>query len=375
MKLLTNPEVLRRLAAVVGLFTAIVLFLNPVSHVYKVELTDFAARHKFAFSKQPLDQFIAQKTEDRLKEVSGPEWQALLEGLLSHRQGQTPKEWLDNQPRRLKGRDREFYFGPDQKPFVAVAPRPGRVVYLALDLNGQKQYILLNPKQPEYAKDAPNGVLYPWRTYSWLPLVIGFALYFFLPKVTRPSDSLGYLRLWGLVISDFLGLAFAGFFFAFPLGMILDDGGGLVSLFDFERGWAWLTIIMWLLTGFGLFIMAIGVWYRNYWITFTPEGLMRHTYNRNQLYKYKNMEKVSIRIKEHHWLIAMLLIFGGNNPTALGQAAMLSGQTHAGVGIAMKNGDSLWIRLEAFEDPQKLVRNLNDHGVELDQSLKTALEG
>jgi len=30
--------------------------------------------------------------------------------------------------------------------------------------------------------------------------------------------------------------------------------------------------------------------------------------------------------------------------------------------------------LEAFDDPQKLVRNLKDHGVELDQSLKTILE-
>ncbi len=33
MKLLTNPELLRRLAAVAGLFTSIVLFLNPVRAV------------------------------------------------------------------------------------------------------------------------------------------------------------------------------------------------------------------------------------------------------------------------------------------------------------------------------------------------------
>ena len=101
---------------------------------------------------------------------------------------------------------------------------------------------------------------------------------------------------------------------------------------------------------------------------------MRHTYNSNQLYKYKDMEKASIRIKKHHWLIAMLLLFGGNNPTAVGQAAMLSSQTHAGVGITMKNSGSLWIRLEAFDNPQKLVRNLKDHRVELDQSLRTILE-
>ena len=35
----------------------------------------------------------------------------------------------------------------------------------------------------------------------------------------------------------------------------------------------------------------------------------------------------------------------------------------------MKNGESLWIRLEAFENPQKLVVNLKDNGVELDNNL------
>ncbi len=369
MKLLANPEVVRRLAAVAGLFVAIILFMNPVSHVLKVELADFAARHKFEFSKLPLDQYIAQKTKGRLKEVGGPKWQAVMEGLLSQRKGQTPEEWMDYQPRRLKGSDREFYFGAEQEPFAEVAPKIGRRIYLAYKFDGETNYILLHPRRPKFAKDASNKVIYPLRAYAWLPLIIGLALYFFLPKVKKPADSLGYRKLWGLVFSDFLGLAFAGAPIVFSLALTLEEGRGLASLFDIEKGWIWLTLSMWLLTGFGLFIMSIGVWYRNLWVTFTPTGIERHTYKGCSIFAYDDVKKASLRTKKHHWLLAGLLLFGGGNPAAAGQAAMLAGQNHVGIGIDMKNGESLWIRLEAFENPQKLVRNLKDNGVELDNNL------
>ena len=373
MKLLFNPEVLRRLAAVAGLFTAIVFFLNPVPRVLEVKFVDFAYMQKHEFSKLPLDQFIAKKVDGRLKEVSGAEWSKVIRNLLAHRQGQTPEQWQDNQPKRLKGKDREFYFSPDQEPFARVAPKTGSVVYLVFNMDGRKHYILLNPKRSKYARDAPSNILYPLRDFAWLPLAVGLLIYFFVPRVKRPPESLGYLRLWGLVISDVMGLAFAGFFFAFPLGMILEKGGGLTSLFDFQTGWAWLTIIMWLLTGFGLFMMAVGVWYRNFWIRFTPDGLVRHTHKGERLYRYRDMDKASLRSKDYHWLVAMLLTLGARNPTAVGQAAILAGQDHGGIGIDMKKGKALWIRLEAFQEPKRLLQMLKDNGVELSPNLDDML--
>jgi hypothetical protein len=378
MKLLLNPEVLRRLAAVAGLFTALVFFFNPASRILKVEFPDFAHIQKHGFvsekdGKLPLDQFIAKKVGGRLKEVSGPEWLPVVQNLLHHRQGQTPEDWQDNQPKRFKGKGREFYFSPDQEPFAQVAPKTGSVVYLLFHLDGQRHYILLNPKRPEDARDAPSNILYPLRSYVWLPLAVGLLIYFFVPGVKRPSESLGYLRLWGLVISDVMGLAFAGFFFALPLAMILKKGDGLPSLFDFQTGWAWLTIIMWLLTGFGLFMMAVGVWYRNFWIRFTPDGLVRHTHKGDQLYPYKDMDRASLRSKDHHWLVAMLLTLGARNPTAVGQAAILASQDHSGIRIDMKKAKSLWIRLEAFQEPKRLLQILKDNGVELSTDLDAML--
>ena len=379
MRLVTDLEVLRRLAALVGLFTALIFFLNPVATVLKVDLPDFARVQKQGAvweksRKLPLEKFIAQRVDGRLREVSGPEWEAVVRGLFSHRQGRTPAKWIDNQPKRLKGRDREFYFSPDQEPFAKVSPGPGRVVYLALNLEGRKHYVLLNPKRPEDARDAPSSILYPLRGFAWAALALGLLIYFFLPKVKRPRGSLGYLRLRRLVISDLMGLAFAGFFFAFPLGMILDKGGGLSSLFDFEGGWAWLTICMWLLSVFGLVMIAAGAWYRTFWITFTPQGLVRHTCRGSRFYPYAEMKQASLRDKNHHWLVTMLLLLGGNNPTALGQAVILAGQKHTGIGLNMKKGKSLWIRLEAFEEPERLVRNLKENGVKLAANIKPLLK-
>ena len=376
MRLLFNPEVLRRLALVAGLFTAIIFFLNPTAFVYTVKLPDFAKIQKHGFVSEKdrnlsLEQFIDKRIDGRLREVSGPEWEAVVRGFLDHRQGRTPEEWQGNQPRLSKGPEREFYFGPGQQPFAEVSPGPGKVIYLGLDYEGSRHYLLLNPKRPKYARDAPPKILYPLRAYAWIPLALGFVLYFLLPRVKRPRGSLGYLRLWGLIVSDLMGLAFAGFFFAFPLGMILKKGGGLWSLFDFERGWAWLTIIMWLLTGFGLTMMAIGVWYRNFWITLTPKGLIRHTHRGEEVYDYSGMARASLSPKNHHWLVGALLAVGGNNPTAVGQAAILASQNHIGISLELKEGKPLWIRLEAFEDPQRLVRTLKENGVRLSSELES----
>ena len=376
MKLIANPEVLRRLALAAGLFAAIVFFMNPVSHILRVELMDFERKQKSfytpaSYKKLPLDEYIARETKGKSKAVSGAQWQQALQDLLQHRQGKTPEEWIENQPDSSKGRDSEFYFAPEQEPFASEVGNNDEVHYIALEQNGVKHYIELISRKSGYARDAPSAVMYPLRSYAWLPLLIGLIIYFFLPKVKKPIDSLGYGKLWGLVFSDFIGLIFAGFFFWLQLALLIEKAGSFSAMFDFETGRIWLVLFMWFISIVCLGIMWTGVWYRNFWITITPEGLLRHTHKGEQFFPYREMEKASLRQKKHHWLIALLLATGSGHPTSIGQASMLAGQKHLGININMKNRKPWWIRLEAFQNPKRLLKSLRENGVEFDESLQT----
>jgi hypothetical protein len=379
MSLLTNTEVLRRIALVVGFFVALVCFLKPVPYVYRVELVDFAKKLKSeriwtGNAKLSLDAFIAEKTEGRGRQVSGTIWDETLAKLLEDQRGQTPKDWKENRYRR-SGSNGEFYFPPEKEPFAAVAPKPGHVRYLAVENAGRTKQILLNTQRPKYARHAPRDLTYPMRSWSWLPFALGLAIYFFSPRITRPERSLGYLRLWGLVVSDFLGLVMAGFFFVFPMGMLLEKGQGLSSLFDFDTGWAWLTLFMWALAPIGLSIIAVGACYRNFWVTFSSDGIQIHTISGNRKLKYSEIKKAGLSIQKLPiWLIGGLLLFGKGHPTALGQAAILAGQNNVGIGLDLYDGKPVWIRLEAFETPEKLAERLKENGVGLDGELAKMAE-
>jgi len=99
-----------------------------------------------------------------------------------------------------------------------------------------------------------------------------------------------------------------------------------------------------------------------------------HPQGGDQLYRYTDMDKASLRSKDHHWLVVMLLTLGARNPTAVGQAAILASQDHSGIGIDMKRGKGLRIRLEAFQDPKKLLNMLKEKGVPLSPNLDKTLK-
>ena len=199
MRLLLNPETLRRLALAVGLFLSVLMFLNPVSHVYRVEIPDFKRMQKFgffnpAYRKAPLHEFIAYCTKDRTKDVSSPQWQETFAKVAAHEQGKTPPEWREN-TRAKPGRWlTELYFGPDQEPFASLDLAKDRELFLRQSEGGRTRYLRIHCWPAYKADDARTSLLYPWRGWSWIPLSLGLVLYLFiLPKVVRPAGRHGLL--------------------------------------------------------------------------------------------------------------------------------------------------------------------------------------
>ena len=361
MKLLANHEVLRRLAAVAGLFGAILMYFGPVSQVLKVQLYQFdkrQAREPVAseLRQLPLDQYIVHYTKDRLKQVSGPEWQALVKKMQASAKGRTPGEW-----RRL-GSGREYFFPPDWRPLAGQAPRSGKSVFLAVEVEGTRHYLYLKQVSRSKTYRAKHPAYFPYRSWAWLALALGLAVYFFTPRVRKPTESLGYTRLWGHTMTDFLGLALAGGCFLLPIFVVvIEEKQSLAGLFDSQEGYLWLTLSLWLASAGCLLLMYIGVWYRNLWISFTPQGLERHTPLGSRMFYYRDMEKASVRTRNYKWLVGLTMILG--DAKSMARAASLSSAKGQYLVIEFTKAKPLWINLQSFQNPQKLILTLKESGV------------
>ena len=221
MKFLVNPEIVRRLAALLGLLAAIVMYLYQPAYIIQIKLADL--------------QRIKQGTGNiPPREISGPQWEAVVADLVSHDQGHTPGKWLANRSDDVDIGDKELYFAPGEQPFDSVLPSRRGKSYLVFGQGQDKLYIAIKKMGPGRAFDARDEIAAPLRIWSWIALFVGLAGYWFLPKARKPEDSLGYYRLWGTVISDILGLAICGLCFWLVISETMEEENGLMSLLDFE---------------------------------------------------------------------------------------------------------------------------------------------
>lgn len=367
MRLLVNPEIVRRLVALVGLLVALVMFFFQADYIIEVELVSFDRMQR------------SSRSAVTPQEVSGPQWRAAVDDLLSHNKGQTPEKWLANRSDDFIIGGKELYFVPGEEPFdlaVGQQRRRDHRTYLVFNDGNDKHYITIEKLRAGWAFDAPVDIATPMRRWSWIALVLGMAGYWFLPKARKPEGGLGYYRLWGTVVSDILGLAICGLCFGLIISEAMEEETGLLSIFDFDSGVGGLAAGMFLLSLVGLVIMSIGVWYRNFWISFVDDGIERHTAMSVKHFAYNDMDTARIdTMPLSKWvMIASMVGAAGGSVRSAGHAAMLSGQEHQGLGVTLKNGQTKWVRLEGFQYPRKLIASLRDHGVELDEALKQMLE-
>lgn len=382
MRLLMNPETLRRLALAIGLFLSVLMFLNPISHVYRVEVPDFKRMQKTgffnpAYRKAPLEEFVTYYIKGKTQDVSSPQWQEVYAKVAAHEQGKTPPEWRENTRAKPSRWYTELYFGPDQEPFASLGLAKDRELFLRHTEGGRTRYLRIHCWPAHKADDARTSLLYPWRYLSWIPLTLGLILYLFiLPKVVRPQGAMGFARLWGVMVSDFFGLVFAaGLFFAGSYAMVT-NGVDLAHLFTLEGGPLSGVLILWGLGVLALGPMWFGISYRNFWITLTPEGLKHHTWRGESVYAYQDMVRADFRIKKPGKLATLILSlgagFGGPGGVAVATTALENKQ--AFIVIDMKEGKDWWIRLQGFDSGLDLARALKDNGVPLDDELNAALE-
>lgn len=413
MKLLCNPEFIRRLALALGLFISIMMYSNSVGSVYIVDKPDFDKMHQQDYTKKlarnrfleetitkrpntiskqllerlkkqqknkkpirkmPLDEFIAEKTKGNTKEVSGPEWQSVVKDVNEHYLGRTPEKWLKN-TKVNKSPAKDLYFPQGEEPFASVAPGIHKELFLAYDYEGVKHYLRIHHLPANRASDAYDSLLHPWRAYSWAPFALGLVLYLFLlPKVVRPAGAWGHPRLWGVMLSDFFSLFFAGLFFWLGFLAISEHDASVCMLFSLEARPMFFVFSGWILGLVFLGGMWFGISYRNFWIMPSAQGLEIHTCKKTSFYPYQEMKQAALRIKDHAWMVQIMLLLGGHDAGTFLMAQSHNGRVDARIEITMKDGEIWQVKLAMIGGGIPLVKTLRDNRVEIDSDLARALE-
>lgn len=370
MKILFNPEVLRRLAALVGLLTAIWFFVWPVQYVYSVSLVDFQADQKKERWKDnrnlPFDQYVANKIKGRLKQVSGPQWQELLTAMLRAQNGPEP-DMLKGRKYTIGPRYTDYYyFGPGQEPMASAWPAKDRFTYLTMTMDGRRYFMGLNSTLYRWADHAPSWLLHPNRAYAWIPLVLGLFAYFFIPRRKIPQGVYTYSRFSAQIIVDILGLFLTGVFFALPL-LIIPNNSDIWSVFNFDGGWTVMTLIFWVpMAGCGLVMLGLAARYASTWLHIGSEALTKAGLRGVESFAYADIQYAAPYERgASRWLVWGLMILGLGNPTAMGQAMLIQSNVEFGYELRLKDDHTVRIMFNSLAGADKLPEALANVGVKV----------
>jgi len=371
-------EIVRRVVLVVGLMGAVWCAVWPRAALIRVSAADFAGRQKrrpkfFDDARLPLGEYIARQTEDRLVQVDGPAWEAALGAANAAHAGELvgaawgPRLGTDYARRSL-------YFRPDEAPVSSVAAglsnaRP--FTYVALPGGAPTRYLSVNWHSPREASGhAPTSLLYPRRRLALWVALAALALYIVLPWPRVPPGTVRYSRVRGGVLPDVVGLMLTGVFFAPPL-LIIPSVTSSPRLLDVEGGWIVLTLLFWLLAGFGLAIHAMAAWYTRYQIRVLADGLERVTLWGRDRVAFADIESVAAAPTEPpRWLVRAGFVMSLVNWRALGPTLLVASRSDSHLELRCRDGRRLRVGLTALLGVDGLLRALRDAGIALGPKLE-----
>ena len=362
-------ELGRRIFILVMFFGAIACFLNHADRLVYFRAMDFQADQKKSAAWKKLRQldleaYIARKTKDRLRSPASPEAEAFLARVYNALLKPGSDRELENKINR--GYRARLFMAPDDPALLPLQKPWPEFGYIELKTNKGKLYLGMgHQKASDYVfTDAPSELVYPWRTFWPYLLALGILAYFFPKRKKPPQEALYYSRAASVVLVDILGLFLGGVFFAFPF-LIIPSISSTAGLLDFDTGFAWLTLAFWFLTAISISLLFIAGWYVSLWVELNSEELVKVNIKGRQSVALKEIKEVSYYQRNApKWLVYGLLILGSGNPTATGQAFLISANSEQGIQVTPTKGKPLKIMLNSLRGHEKLLDYLKEAGFE-----------
>jgi hypothetical protein len=333
-------------------------------------------------SRLPLNEYIQEKTKGKILPATNKEFEELFVVVTAVSQDKTvPKAWQKRLPSD-KYPSKVLFFRPDEAPINSLSNQfhhDNDVVYISLTNDNKTEYLeaesriynnedfLLGSGFINYPTP-PIYMLFPYRKYSLLVVLLGLLVYIFLPAQQKNPDAIKYPR-WRMVLGDIVSFLMIIPFFSFPF---LITGGTLQA---FTQGWP-LFFFFWPIFFMGLWLLSISAWLAGFSIVVTDDRLSFFTFKGVREFLYKDMEFYQpVIFKPPKWLIALSWIAalsgkGSSRISATGRAMILSGSASGSIGIRLKNGADIFINItdqmgsNALKGFEKILDKLKKNSVQ-----------
>ena len=385
-------ELYRRFGGLLLLFMAVTFFLAVRDDVIRLYAVDMAGEYRSAYlpvqgwgastamrgvirsSKRiaSVAAFIDAHTEGRLKVVEGKGWEEIFDGVLA------PPETSPLPDRRASETWRaSYYFLPKEEPFPNVfremksADQSFR--FLKLSAPSGPRFIGMTVQGPEDAMSAgaPSWILYPFRRFTAVPLLLALFFYFFPPRKKAPAGALVYPKWSSWILPDLMGSIFACIFFAFPflLAPGIFGSGNVLNIAD---GGIILTLVFWLMAAIFASMLYWSAKYASFSLELLPGSMMLRALGQEQRIPYIAVESAGIAdYRPPKWLRTTLYIASLGSWRMLGHALLLSSRSDWGIELRMKHGDPVKFLCSNLPGAERIVEALRREGVNISPELES----
>ncbi len=385
-------ELYRRFGGLLLLFMAVTFFLAVRDDVILLYAVDMAGEDRSAYlpvqgwgastamrgvirsSKRSssVAAFIDAHTEGRLEVVEGKGWEEIFTGVLA------PPETSPLPERRASDTWRaSYYFLPKEEPFPDVfremksADRSFR--FLKLSAPSGPRFIGMTVQGPEDATNAgaPSWILYPFRRFTAVPLLLALFFYFFPPRKKAPAGALVYPKWSSWILPDLMGSIFACICFAFPflLAPGIFGSGNVLNIAD---GGIIFTLGFWLMAAIFASMLYWSAKYASFSLELLPGAMMLRTLGKEQRIPYIAVEYAGIAdYRPPKWLRTLLFIASLGSWRMLGHALILSSRTDWGIELRMKGAAPVKFLCSNLPGVERIIEALRSEGVNISPELES----
>jgi len=385
-------ELFRRLGVLTLLFLAVVFNFTVRDSFVRLYRVDMGKEYRSAYSGSqgtfgamaaagtfirsntpfmPITEFIDSKTENRLIVVEGEPWPEIFAGVISP-SPKSPIAWRE----AGKNYGQSFYFHGEEAPFPPMvselAEKDESFRYLKYFSAAGSQFLGMAIEGPGTALDngVPPAVARPFRPLAVWPLLLGAALYLFLPRKKHPAGTIVYPRWSAVILPDILSFLMTGFFLGLPMVLAVHIFNSS-SILDFREGSAWFTLMFWLM---GLIFASILYWsakYASFALQILPGEMHLETLGKQLRISFADIASAGFEdYRTPRWLRTILFIAGLANWRMMGQALLLSSRTDWGMELTLRNGETVTFLCSNIPGADRIFKALRLHKVPFSQELE-----
>lgn len=324
-------ELWRRLALLLGILAGLALFFYVAPAMISVTAIDwqqeqarelkshsgYVSPEKRRLNALPLDEYIREKTRDRVQEVDSGRWWTFFQQVQLASSGEFNRSaYGDRVGDEIKDSywspllPTAVYFKPDEIPWAqwGLLPQDGKSVFVSTIQGGQTIYLELSYQDYSTSvgamsspyRVAPGWLYHPYRTIGIIIMILGLLLYIFLPRRQKLPDDISY-STGSMVAGDLVGVILLAPFYGLPY---LVNGGTIQAI----TGLWPITLVMWLLAGFSIYLFYSNAWHASYRIELTPQALSLTTFKGTKEMRFDEMAAVDVvALRNPSWFRKLLL--------------------------------------------------------------------